>query len=187
MIRAKKKRIGIFGGSFDPPHQGHLEISKLAIKKLYLDQIYWCITKKNPLKKKPLFSISERIKKSKAITNKFKKIKIKFFENKVKSTSTINTIKYLKKKNQTNILFLILGSDNLIKFHKWKSWTLLPELTKIVVFSRKDYDKKAKKSVMMRQVKKITFIKNKPINISSTQIKKGLLNFNGNNKNKKPN
>jgi len=48
MIRAKKKRIGIFGGSFDPPHQGHLEISKLAIKKLYLDQIYWCITKKNP-------------------------------------------------------------------------------------------------------------------------------------------
>jgi nicotinic acid mononucleotide adenylyltransferase len=55
------------------------------------------------------------------------------------------------------------------------------------VFSRKDYDKKAKKSVMMRQVKKITFIKNKPINISSTQIKKGLLNFNGNNKNKKSN
>ena len=105
MIESKKRRIGIFGGSYDPPHNGHLEISKQAIKKLFLDQIYWCITKKNPLKKKSLFSISERIKKSKAITNKFKKIKIKFFENKVKSTSTINTIKYLKKKKSNKYTF----------------------------------------------------------------------------------
>ena len=82
---------------------------------------------------------------------------------------------------------MILGSDNLIKFHKWKSWTLLPELTKIVVFSRKDYDKKAKKSVMMRQVKKITFIKNKPINISSTQIRKNIIKLNEDIRNKKPN
>ena len=67
---------------------------------------------------------------------------------------------------------MIIGSDNLIKFHKWKNWKLLMELVEIVVFSRKDYDKKAKKSVMMNQVKKIIFIKNKPINISSTQIRK---------------
>jgi nicotinate-nucleotide adenylyltransferase len=169
MIETKKKRIGIFGGSFDPPHQGHLEISKLAIKKLYLDQIYWCITRKNPFKKKSFFSLSERIKKSKIISKKVKKIKIKFFENKIKSANTIDLIKYLKKKNS---LFLIIGSDNLIKFHKWKNWKLLLELSKIVVFSRKDYDKKAKKSVIMKQVKKIIFIKNRPINISSTQIRK---------------
>ena len=46
MIGSRKKRIGIFGGSFDPPHVGHLGISKLAIKKLSLDEIYWCVTKK---------------------------------------------------------------------------------------------------------------------------------------------
>ena len=67
---------------------------------------------------------------------------------------------------------MIIGSDNLIKFHKWKNWKLLPELAEIVVFSRKGYDKKGKKSVMMKQVKKIKFIKNKPINISSTEIRK---------------
>jgi len=67
---------------------------------------------------------------------------------------------------------LIIGSDNVITFHKWKNWKNLPELTEIVVFSRKDYDIKAKKSVIMKQVKKITFIKNKPINISSSQIRK---------------
>ena len=55
MVISRKKRIGIFGGSFDPPHLGHLEISKQAIKKLFLDQIYWCITKKNPFKNKAFF------------------------------------------------------------------------------------------------------------------------------------
>jgi len=172
MIKPRKKRIGILGGTFDPPHHGHLEISRLAIKKLFLDQIYWCITKKNPLKNKPFFPLSERIKKSKIITNKVKKIKIKFFEDKIKSTNTIDLIKYLKKKGKKDIFFLIIGSDNVITFHKWKNWKNLPELTEIVVFSRKDYDIKAKKSVIMKQVKKITFIKNKPINISSSQIRK---------------
>ena len=172
MIGSIKKRIGILGGSFDPPHKGHLEISKLAIKKLYLDQIYWCVTKKNPLKNKAFFSLFERIKKSKIITSKIKKIKIKSYENKIKSNNTIDLIKYLKKKNKKNIFFLIIGSDNLIKFHKWKNWELLSELVEIVVFSRKDYDKKAKKSVIIKRVKKITFIENKPINVSSTQIKK---------------
>ena len=171
MIKSSEKRIGIFGGSFDPPHYGHIEISKLAIKKLFLDQIFWCITKKNPLKSKALFSLPERIKKSKIITNKIRKIKVKFFEDKVKSINTVDLIKHLKRKNKKNIFFLIIGSDNLIKFHKWKNWKLLPELSNIVVFSRKDYDKKAKKSVMMKSMKKITFIKNKPINIPSTQIR----------------
>ena len=54
-VNKVKKKIGIFGGSFDPPHLGHLEISKLAIKKLSLDKIYWCVTQKNPLKKKGFF------------------------------------------------------------------------------------------------------------------------------------
>jgi nicotinate-nucleotide adenylyltransferase len=174
MIKSRKKRIGIFGGSFDPPHRGHLEISKLAIKELHLNLIYWCITKKNPLKKKSFFSLLDRIKKSKAITNKIKKIKIKFFEDKIKSNNSIDLIKYLIRKNTKIIFFFIIGSDNLIKFHKWKNWKLLTELTEIVVFSRKDYDKKAKKSVTMKQVKKITFINNKPVNISSTQIRKKL-------------
>ena len=70
MIKLKNDKIGIFGGSFDPPHEGHLEISKIAIKKLSLSELYWCITKKNPFKNKTLFSLSERIKKSKNITKK---------------------------------------------------------------------------------------------------------------------
>ena len=56
-LKPEKKKICILGGTIDPAQKGHLEISKLAIKKLYLDQIYWCVTKKNPFKKKSFFSI----------------------------------------------------------------------------------------------------------------------------------
>jgi len=171
MIRSKKK-IGLFGGSFDPPHQGHLRISKIAIKKLSLNELYWCITKKNPLKNKTFFSLKSRIKKSKLLTNKAQKIKVKYLEDKIKSRNSIDLIKYLHKKNKKTKFFLIIGSDNLINLHKWKNWKLLTKLIQIVVFSRKDYDIKAKKSVINRKVKKIIFIKNKPINISSTQIRK---------------
>ena len=174
MTRSDNNKIGIFGGSFDPPHKGHLEISNIAIKKLSLDKLYWCVTKKNPFKKKTLFPLSERIKKSRKMTKITKKIRIKYFDEKIRSANTIDLIKYLKKRNKKDIFFLIIGSDNLINFHKWKQWKLLTKLTEIVVFSRKDYDIKAKKSVIVKKVKKIIFIKNKQINMSSTQIRKKL-------------
>ena len=61
MIKSNLKRIGIYGGSFDPPHYGHLIISKIAIKKLKLKKLFWCVTKKNPFKKKTYFTLNHRI------------------------------------------------------------------------------------------------------------------------------
>ena len=63
--------IGIFGGSFDPPHYGHVKISRISLEKIGIKQIYWIVTKKNPFKKKTFFSLSERILKSKKIDYKF--------------------------------------------------------------------------------------------------------------------
>ena len=68
-----KNRIGILGGTFDPPHLGHLHISKIALKKLKLNGLIWIITKKNPLKKKPYLSLKTRLYLSKDITQKQKK------------------------------------------------------------------------------------------------------------------
>ena len=94
----KRKNIGILGGSFDPPHKGHLAISIKAKKKFKLDNIIWAITKKNPFKKKSINSLRKRIKQSKKIT-KFKSfIKVKYYEDKTKSNRTINLLNYIKKK-----------------------------------------------------------------------------------------
>ena len=70
------KRIGILGGSFDPPHVGHLHISKIAIKKLKLNKIIWIVTKKNPLKQKPCLSTKARINLSKKSIIKLLSIEI---------------------------------------------------------------------------------------------------------------
>jgi len=108
------------------------------------------------------------------LIRKNKKIKVQYLEVKIKSSATIDLIKYLKKKHSNTEFFLIIGSDNLISLNKWKNWKQLVKLTKIVVFSRKDYDQKVKKSGIFRKMKKIIFIKNKYINISSTQLRNKL-------------
>ena len=173
MPRIQKKNIGLLGGSFDPAHKGHLGISKITLKKLKLKKIYWVITKKNPFKNETFYSLDERIKNAKKMSKTQKKIEVIFLENVVKSSRTINLVNYfIKKKNIKNI-HLIIGSDNLIRFHKWKSWKKIVKLVKLIVFSRKGYDRKGMKSTVVKNFKnRITFINNDPISISSTQLRK---------------
>jgi len=168
--KKKYNKIGILGGTFDPPHRGHFYISKIALKKLKLKKILWIITKKNPLKNKPHLKIKERIKLSKKITKKEKKITIKYFDDKIRSTSTFDLLNYLKKKIKANLFFLI-GADNLKKFHKWKNWRKIPKLAKIVVFPRENY---SFASIATKKLNKNDFIyiKSKKINISSSIIRK---------------
>ena len=96
----QKKYVGILGGSFDPAHKGHLGISKIAIKKFKLKKIYWVITKKNPFKNKPFYSLNERVKLAKQISRTQRKIQTIHLENIIKSSRTIDMINYfIKKKN----------------------------------------------------------------------------------------
>ena len=173
MVNIQKKYIVLLGGSFDPAHKGHLGISEIAIKKFKFKKIYWIITKKNPFKNKTFYSLDKRIKYAKKITRAQKKIKIIHLDNIIKSSRIIDVINYFIKKKKIKNIFFIIGSDNLIRFHKWKSWKKIVKLVKLIVFSRKGYDRKGMKSIVVKNFKnKITFIKNKPIPISSTQLKK---------------
>ena len=173
MASTQTKYIGLLGGSFDPAHKGHLSISKIAIKKLKLKKIYWVVTKKNPFKDTTFFSLDERIKYAKKITKSQKKIKIIYLDNILKSSRAIDVINFFVKKKKIYNIFFIVGSDNLIRFHRWKSWKKIVKLVKLLVFSRRGYDRKGIKSTVAKNFKnRIIFIKNKPISISSTQLKK---------------
>ena len=172
MASIQKKYVGLLGGSFDPAHKGHLGISKIAIKKFRLKKVYWVITRKNPFKNETFYSLDKRIKYAKKISRTQKKIQIIHVDNIIKSSRTIDVVNhFIRKKNIKNIYFII-GSDNLIKFHKWKSWKKIVKLVKLIVFSRRGYDRKGMKSIVVKNFKnKIIFIKNKHISISSTQLK----------------
>ena len=173
MANPIKKTIGFLGGSFDPAHKGHLKISKIAIKKLKLNKVLWIVTNKNPFKKKPFYSLSERILIAKKITKNTKKIQVTYLDKIVGSSRSIKIIEHLLIKKKLKNIHFMIGSDNLVTFHKWKSWKKLVKLTKLTVFSRSGYDKKGKKSIVAKYLKnKIVFINNKPILVSSTKLRK---------------
>ena len=174
------KRIGVLGGTFDPPHLGHLGISKFAIKKLNLQFLIWAVTKKNPLKNKSYFSLRKRINFSRDLAFKVNKIKIETYDDKIKSSKTINLVKYLKKKYKKSEIFFLIGSDNLIKFHKWHDWKKISNFCRIIVFPRTGYLKRVSNSKAYSYLgkEKIQFIKSKRINISSSKIRKNYLKYN---------
>ena len=167
-------RVGILGGTFDPPHIGHLHISKIGLKKLKLNKLLWVITKKNPLKSKPYLNVNQRIKLAKKITKNENKIFIKFFKSKMLSKNTFNLLNYIKKKNKKTKLYFLIGADNFIKFHKWYNWKKIPNLAKIVVFSRQNYSAKPLNSISSKKIEKKdwVYISSKKVNISSSLIRK---------------
>ena len=168
------KKIGILGGTFDPPHVGHLHISNIAIKKFKLRNIVWIITKQNPLKQKPYLSKNMRIKLSKDIIKKQKKISLKYLDDVVRSKNTFDLLNYFKKHKKKSELFFLIGADNLINLHKWNNWKKIPRLAKIVVFARPNYSNKALNSVAAKKLKKSDwiYVNSKKMNISSSLIRK---------------
>tara|TARA_Y100000590_G_scaffold405062_1_gene493060 strand:+ start:1252 stop:1788 length:537 start_codon:yes stop_codon:yes gene_type:complete len=170
----KNIKIGILGGTFDPPHKGHLHISKIALTKLRLNKILWIVAKRNPLKQKPYLKIKTRVKLAQKITNKNKKIFVQHFSNKIISNNTFNSLNYLKKKHKNAKLFFLIGADNLIKFHKWNNWKEIPKLAKIVVFPRGNHLVKKNKYTVTKSFKKkdLIYINSKKVNISSSLIRK---------------
>ena len=174
LFKKNHKKIGILGGTFDPAHKGHLEISKQAKKKYKLNYIIWAITKKNPFKKKSKTKLITRIKFAKKIIGLNKFIKIRFYENKIKSNKTIDLISHIRRKNNMLDLYFIMGADNLINFHRWHKWKSISQKCNILVFDRQGYKAKSLKSITFKRLnqKSLDFIKFKKVNISSSQLRK---------------
>ena len=172
-LKSKKIRIGILGGTFDPAHKGHLEISVQAKKKFELKNIIWAITKQNPFKNESSTNLRSRIKFAKKLIGKNDYIKVKFYEDKIASNRTIDLIRYLKKDKKLEIYF-IMGADNLINFHKWYKWKSIIKECGILVFDRRGYKSKSLKSVTFNKANKknLKFINFKKVNISSSQLRK---------------
>ena len=183
------KKIGLLGGSFDPPHKGHIYISIEAKKMLQLDEVWWLVTPQNPLKVSKPATYSQRIKNCKKIL-KNKPIIIKEIEDKINSKFTYQTLSYLINHYQNIKFFWLMGADNLINFHKWQNAHRIFNEIPIVVFRRYGYNQQALKSYVSNLYKNFriknknihidnfnqlpawTIIQNKEIKISSTEIRK---------------
>ena len=133
----KGLKIGLMGGSFNPPHNGHLKIAKLALKNLNLDEVWWLVSTKNPLKtSKGLMSLSKRVELTKKIAN-HPKFKVLNIENNLKTKNSYDLLKKILPRLSNMKLIWIMGSDNLFNFSKWYKAKKISNLIPVAVFNRR--------------------------------------------------
>lgn len=116
------------GGSFDPPHQGHVHISLAALKTLKLDAVWWLVSPQNPLKGQKPLPLEERVKLSEDLVQ-HPQILISDMEKDLGTTITYESVKRLKQRYSKTDFVWITGMDNALSLHKWNHWQeLLSEI-----------------------------------------------------------
>lgn len=123
--RWKNRRIGLLGGSFNPPHEGHVHISLAALHGLHLDAIWWLVTPQNPLKALKPLPLEQRIALSEEITRQHPAIIITALERDMRTTTTYDSIKQLNKYFPQTDFIWITGMDNAHTLHTWNNWQAL--------------------------------------------------------------
>lgn len=130
------QKIGILGGSFNPAHEGHLSISKIALQRLNLDVVWWIISPRNPLKKYDiLYDFEERVSSAEKVIDT-NHISISKLERDAQIKYTIGTVEYLNTRYFGTKFVWIMGADNLKDFHRWREWDKLALTVPIAIIDR---------------------------------------------------
>jgi nicotinate-nucleotide adenylyltransferase len=128
--------IGLFGGSFNPPHEGHRLVAETALKRLGLDQLWWMVTPGNPLKNaSELLPLARRIALSEAMAPG-PRVKVTAFEAAYKVRFTADTLALIKAHNSRVNFIWVMGADNLKYFHHWQRWRHIAQMLPIAIIDR---------------------------------------------------
>lgn len=131
-----RQRVGLFGGSFNPPHDGHVHVSEQALQRLELDWVWWLVTPGNPLKDHSnLAPLAERIEACESITSD-PRMKITAFERDMPTRYTADTLFNVVQRNPGIDFVWLMGADNLGQFHKWERWRDITRLMPVAVIDR---------------------------------------------------
>ncbi len=127
--------VGLLGGSFDPPHEGHVIITKQAIKVFNLSKLWWLISPRNPIKKITPSEINKRLIACKKIIT-HPSVTITDIEKKLKSNFTAQTLFKIKRLYPGIKFVWLMGADNLVNFHHWENWDWIMKNVPIGVLAR---------------------------------------------------
>jgi len=133
---AAGQAIGLLGGSFNPPHSGHLLASRLALTRLRLARLWWLATPGNPLKSPAdLAALRTRLDAARALIDD-PRIAVTGFESEIGSRYTADALRFLKRRAAGARFVWIMGADNLAEFHRWREWREIAEMVPILVVDR---------------------------------------------------
>ncbi|MBI3440124.1 MAG: nicotinate (nicotinamide) nucleotide adenylyltransferase [Proteobacteria bacterium] len=127
-------RIGLFGGSFDPAHEGHQHVAETALKRMQLDRVWWMVSPQNPLKPQSS-SFAKRMRSAQKAARGSKMI-VTDIEKRLRCGYTFETLRELKRLYPGLDFFLVMGADNLANFRKWKNWREVAEAIPVVIVPR---------------------------------------------------
>ncbi|MCM2294344.1 nicotinate-nucleotide adenylyltransferase [Allorhizobium sp. BGMRC 0089] len=128
--------VGLFGGSFNPPHHGHALVAEIALRRLRLDKLWWMVTPGNPLKNHgELAPLAERIAACEALLHD-PRITVTAFEKRLGTSYTAHTLSQVKQRNPHVHFIWIMGADNLRSFHHWQNWQTIACTFPIAVIDR---------------------------------------------------
>lgn len=132
----KGMQVGLFGGSFNPPHAGHALVADIALRRLRLDQLWWMVTPGNPLKsKRELAPLADRLRASEVV-GADPRIKVTAFEASYHVRYTADTLALVKARNPGVDFVWVMGADNLAQFHRWQRWRSIASTFPIAVIDR---------------------------------------------------
>ena len=168
-------KVGIMGGSFDPPHLAHVKIAEAALRDLNLDGVFFIPANRAPLKGfEPRASFADRLNMLKLALENFKgRATILDLEQKRGGTSySVDTAAYLIKEYPNTKFYWIIGADQVESLHKWKDIEKLSKMVEFACFGRPGYSLKINDNLPTSV--KIHKIELEPVDVSSTQIRKML-------------
>ncbi|QGZ96885.1 nicotinate (nicotinamide) nucleotide adenylyltransferase [Terricaulis silvestris] len=127
-------KVGLFGGSFDPAHEGHAHVAETALKRLGLDKVWWLVSPQNPLKPKSS-PFEQRVASARGQAHG-RKMEVTDIEQRLGCAFTYQTLRALKRLYPGVEFFLVMGADNLANFRKWRNWREVAKSVPVVVVSR---------------------------------------------------
>ncbi len=129
------QRIGLLGGSFDPPHEGHLHITLWALRNLALDRVWWLVSPGNPLKLTGPAEIDRRVAACRRLV-RHPRVVVTDYERHLASPYTADTLRQLARRYPGVRFVWLMGADNLRTFHRWENWKWMLEHVPVGVLAR---------------------------------------------------
>ena len=137
------QRIGLLGGSFNPSHDGHLELTRTALARLALDEVWWLVSPQNPLKPEAgMAGLEERVSQAREAVDQ-PQVRVTALEAALGTRFSVDTVQALTRHFPKVRFVWLMGADNLIQLPEWKDWRRLFERVPIAVFARPGYSERA--------------------------------------------